>query len=83
MILADRIRQHVLDEIIEPARHLGQATVTVRVGDVHSAMGLESRMPAVCSALDANKFLDFARVTLVRRIGPPQGSSAEWVFEER
>jgi hypothetical protein len=44
--------------------------VTVNVGDFHAALGLKNRFPAVCSALDADKFLTQARVTLVRRSGP-------------
>lgn len=80
MILAVRIREFVLDEVIESARAQGRATVAVRAGDVHAALGLQDRHPAVCGALDAHKFLDFARVTLVRRTGPRQSSTVEWVF---
>ena len=63
--LADRIRQHVLEEIIEPARKAGRSTVTVRSGDVHSELGLKSRMPAVCSALDAQVFCEENHLRLV------------------
>jgi len=78
---ADQIRFYVLNEIIVPARKNGLKTVKVRAWDVHQALGLESRMPAVCSALDADKFLVFAHVKLVRRHGPLQSSSVEWVWE--
>lgn len=83
MILADRIRKYVVDEIIQPARQKGQSSVHVRAGEVHAALGLENRMPAVCSSLDADKFLSFAKVHLVSRSGPYQGSTAEWVFALR
>lgn len=80
MTQADRIRQFVLDYYIRPARERNQSTVKIVAGEVHSAMGLRDRMPAVCSALDADKFLSYARVTLVSRSGPEQGSTATWVF---
>ena len=80
MILADRIRQHVRDEIIQPARLSGLSTVHVCARDVHQALGLHNRLPAVCAALDADKFLDYAQVNLVERSGPMQGSTAEWIF---
>jgi 5-methylcytosine-specific restriction protein B len=81
MILADRVRQYVLDDIIQPARLKGLPTVRLRAGDVHQALGLQNRMPAVCGALDAEKFLSYAQVLLVSREGPLQGSTTTWVFE--
>jgi 5-methylcytosine-specific restriction enzyme B len=78
--LADRIRQFVLEEVVEPARSQGRATVTVVSGDVHRALGLNNRMPAVCAALDTDKFLAYARVRLVSRSGPHQSSTVTWVF---
>ena len=81
MILADQIREYVRKEIIVPSRQKGLTIVHIKAGDVHSAIGLQNRMPAVCAALDAEKFLDYAQVILVRRSGPHQGSSAEWVFQ--
>ena len=80
MILADRIRHFVQTETIDPARQRGEKTIRVSARDVHQKMGLDNRLPAVCEALDADKFLEFAKVTLVGRSGPHLGSSAEWVF---
>ncbi len=80
MTLTDQIREYVHDEIIAPARRQGLASVQVRAGDVHAALGLENRMPAVCGALDAEKFLEYAGVRLEERRGPAQGSSVEWKF---
>jgi hypothetical protein len=74
--LADLIRDYVMYAIIVPARNAGQSQVTVRAGDVHEAMHLENRMPAVCGALDAEKFLDLAQVYLIARSGPRQGANA-------
>ena len=81
MILADIIRNHVRNELVEPARQRRQTIIRVNAGKVHAALGLKNRMPAVCSALDAEKFLDYAGVIFVSKEGPHQGSSVEWVFE--
>jgi hypothetical protein len=81
VILADRIRQFVKENDIDPARNKGYKTVTIVAGVVHANMGLDNRMPAVCGAIDADKFLGFARVRLVSRRGPYQGSTVTWVFE--
>lgn len=80
MTQADQIRQFVRSRIVDPARNKGDKIVRVRAGDVHSAMGLINRMPAVCGALDADAFLTQGQVTLVSRSGPKQGANAEWVF---
>ena len=80
MTLADRIRHYVRGEIIEPARAEGARTIRVTAREVHAALGLERRYPAVCGALDTDIFLTMAGVTLEERLGPHQSSTAEWVF---
>lgn len=80
MTQADQIRQYVIDHYIQPARLAGQSTVHVNADAIHSAMQLENRLPAVCSALDADKFFTQAKVTLVQRSGPKQSSTVEWLF---
>jgi len=77
---ADTIRQFVVQKYISPARNEGKETITIIAGVVHTDMGLENRMPAVCSAIDADKFLEYANVHLVKRSGPHQGSTVKWVF---
>jgi 5-methylcytosine-specific restriction enzyme B len=81
MTLADQIRQYVLAHYIKPARKVGLKSVTIRAGNVHDAMKLQGRQPAVCGALDAVAFLTLANVTLQSRLGPRQGRDAWWVFE--
>ncbi|CAG0927814.1 hypothetical protein TFLX_00642 [Thermoflexales bacterium] len=72
---ADSIRQFVLSNYIQPARVRGDTEVTVRAGDVHKAMNLKDAMPAVASALGANKFQEFAKVKLIKREGPQNGAN--------
>jgi hypothetical protein len=38
-------------------------------------------MPSICSALDAKKFEEFARVKVIRREGSRQGSTAKWTIK--
>ncbi len=77
---ADNVREYVMTAYVKPARRAGMNTVSFTALDVHNGMRLQSRMPLVCSSIDAGKFLDFAAVTLVRRSGPKQSSSVHWVF---
>ena len=78
--LAARIRKYVIDRHVAPARDAGAASVRVRAGDVHGELGLEDRMPAVCSALDTQVFLDLAGVEMEGRSGPPQGATTTFAF---
>ena len=52
----------------------------VTAGDVHRELDLQDRMPAVCSALDTQEFLDLAGVDMEGRSGPPQGATTTFVF---
>jgi hypothetical protein len=79
--LADRIRRHVADVYVVPARGSAQTTVRVRAGDVHRALHLNNQVPAVCGAIDARKCLEFIGARSVHRTGPPQSTTAEWEFE--
>lgn len=51
MGLNEQIREYVCENYIKPARQRGETEIRIRAGDVHSKMGLISRIPAVCSAL--------------------------------
>ena len=77
--LADTIRDHVNGAFIKPARAAGLRRVSIRAGDVHKDLRLTSRMPAVCAAIDATKFLHSSGVTLERRVGPAQGATVTWI----
>ena len=78
--LADRVRQQVIAHYIAPARNAGETVVKVTAGDVHRELDLQDRMPAVCSALDTQEFLDLAGVDMEGRSGPPQGATTTFVF---
>lgn len=81
MATADEVREYALITFIKPARRRGDKTVSFTSADVHKGMGLKERFPLVCSAIDADKFLDYANVTLAQRDGPRQSSTVRWTFE--
>jgi len=78
--LAEEIRQFAGDKYIKPLRKNG-GTVQIRAGDVHKAMNLNNRMPAVCGALDTKMFREFFNVDLISREGPHQGANALFKFK--
>jgi hypothetical protein len=55
--------------------------VTFTAEDIEKGMGLGNKFPMVCSSIDAKKFLEYARVELIRREGAAQGSTAKWTFK--
>src|SRR5215475_16210184 len=72
---ADSIRQHVAAKYVSPARLQANKTFCVNVGGVHRELGLNNRIPAVCSALTSRKFLTGNRLRLISETGPPSGKS--------
>jgi len=81
MTLADKIREFVKKNYIVPARKNGEKTVTIGASEIHKVMGLKSRFPAICQAIDSDKFIDYASVVLYKRTGPPLSSSVVWIFD--
>jgi len=77
---ADRIRAFVARHYLQNARAKGLDEVRVVAGDVHKAMGLVNRMPAVCSVLDGKILLHENDLELVERTGPPQGATAAFRY---
>ena len=75
MKLADEIREYALVALIKPARRQGNKTVSFTALNIHKGMGFKAnRYPAVCTAIDADKFLTYASVSLSSRQGPLQSS---------
>jgi hypothetical protein len=79
--LAHRIRRFAFENYVTPMRGTPPDTeIRIRAGDVHKAMGLSARMPAVCGALDSMIFQRGFGLELVRRDGPPLGANVEFGF---
>jgi len=80
MSLADDVRNYCLENIIEPARLKGDNEISIRAGDIHTAMGYHNRMPLVCSSLGTKKFEELANVHRVSITGPANGANAVFTF---
>jgi hypothetical protein len=83
MILADQIRQYAFSTYIQPVQAVNPShtmPVTIVSRDVVKGMMLNDRTPAVCQALDAQKFQTDNNLTLMARTGPKQGRTATWLF---
>lgn len=80
-MISDEIRKHVKSKFIIPARLKKESRITFTAADIAKGMSLENRFPMICMAIDTKKFLDYARVELIRREGPGQSSTAKWTFK--
>ena len=72
---SDEVRAHAELRYVKPARARGQERFSIVVGEVHKALHLDSRVPLVCQALKAKKFLRRNGLRLVEVSGPPSGQS--------
>lgn len=80
MSYADEVRGYCARHIIESARARGESEVAICAGDVHKAMGYQSRLPLVCSALGTTLFEETYRVRRKGVEGPLQGSTTVFRF---
>jgi hypothetical protein len=72
---SELVRQYAVSNYLAPARRRGDRTVHVHVGTVHKALRLGNRVPLVCTALEAQKFLRENGLRLIEKTGPPSGQS--------
>ena len=79
----ERIREYARTAIVDPARRQHISTIKIVAGDVHKALGLNSRVPQVCSALSSRKFQEENNLELLSREGPPSGQSTTVTFVYR
>jgi len=77
---ADKVREYCKEQVVDPARARGETTVSIRAGDIHSALGFKNRMPLVCSALGTIAFGQLAKVERVGIEGPTNGANAVFTF---
>jgi 5-methylcytosine-specific restriction enzyme B len=80
MSFADEVREHCRSHYVDPARARGDSTVTIRAGDVHSALGYKNRFPLVCSAIGATLFEKASRVKRIGVDGPLSGANTTFTF---
>jgi len=80
---SDQIRKYAREKYVEPAIARGEREIRVRAGDVHKALTLKNRVPAVCQALESKLFLKENNLILEAKEGPPSGLSTSVVFTYR
>jgi hypothetical protein len=80
MTLAEKIRVHGREKYVSRAKERGQARFAIRAGDVVHDLGVNGRVPAVCSALRTNQFLKENGLRLVEITGPKSGQSTTVTF---
>ena len=81
MSFADDVRNSCKENYIDPARGRGEKTVTIRSGDVHSALNYRNRYPLVCSAIGSNLFEELCNIKRKSVEGPLNGVSTLFTFE--
>ena len=72
---ADKIRVHSTEKYVLPARRQRVKRFSIRAGDVVRELGMNGRVPAVCSALKGHKFLQRNNLRLIEVTGPKSGQS--------
>ncbi|MCA0303876.1 MAG: AAA family ATPase [Proteobacteria bacterium] len=78
---ADRIREHLIEKYIEPARQRGDESVLIRAGDVHRELGLSNQLPNVCQAIEGDKLRKAAGLGAPEVVsGPPSGRGSNMVY---
>jgi 5-methylcytosine-specific restriction protein B len=78
---ADRIRLCALNYFIEPAREKAARDVSIRAGDLASAMGLKDAFPSICQALGGEKFQKLAQVPSPKSTEPNPSSSTIFTYK--
>jgi hypothetical protein len=77
---AGRVRQYCAETYIEPARRKKEYEVSIRTGDVHTALKFTNRLLLICSAIGANIFETESRIKRIAVDGPLNGANTLFVF---
>ena len=77
---ADKIRIHGTEKYVLPARRKKVKRFSIRAGDVVRELGMNGRVPAVCSALKGQKFLQRNNLRLIEISGPRSGQSTTVIY---
>ena len=79
MSLANAIRAFTYNNVIVP-QLTANSVASFTAGEIHSQMGLQDRIPAVCAALDTKLFEDEYALRLVERLGRPVSTRTRFIF---
>lgn len=78
---ADRVGNHVMERFMRSARAREERVISLEVGDVHDALGLENLHDVVGAVLKGQRFQSVARVRLVAVEGVDDSSEVTLRFE--
>ncbi|TSA54756.1 MAG: hypothetical protein D4R38_01825 [Dehalococcoidia bacterium] len=78
---ADRIRQFVLDNYVNPARSRDEKSIKIRSGDIHAQMQLHQQHANVCQVLRGNIFHNIAGVKVLSIRGPLAGGNTYFTYK--
>ncbi len=74
-VSSEDVRDYVDKRYVQDSRKKGVKRFTVNAGDVHRGLGLQNRVPLVCTALQSKRFLESRGLRLVEKTGPASGLS--------
>ena len=77
---SDRVRDHVKNNYIDPARKEGKKSISIRAGDIHKELGFSRRIPVVCSALRSRKLSKNCGIELTYVGGPNNSASTTYTY---
>ena len=80
MVNAQGIRDYCKHQYVDPARARGEYGIIVRTGDIHHALGLANRLPAVSAAIGADAFPRDLKLKRVSVEGPLNGANTYFTF---
>jgi outer membrane protein assembly factor BamB/thermostable 8-oxoguanine DNA glycosylase len=78
---ADKIREYILNELIETAHATGDTILKIRSGDIGKKLGLYGRMPNVCQVLHGKKLQELCSIKLLNVEGPEPSTTTVYTFE--
>ena len=80
MTQADKIREFVKKNYIEPARKEGKKQITIKAGDVDRKMKL-NRVPNVNNVLGGKKLQEECNIKLIAKGGTPGSTTATYTYK--
>jgi len=80
MSQADRIREFVRANYVEPAKAAGRTRIRIRAGEVDSKMGL-GRVPNVNNVLGGRELQEMCGLQLVAKEGPSASTTTTYTYD--
>ena len=81
----DQVRAYCNMQFLDPARRRGDYSITIRAGDVHSALIYKNQFPLVCAALGTSVFEESNKLVRISIDGPLNSANTlfTYLFREK